>query len=119
MYGIPQHARFYPGQCVHLCAFYRVTHGRYYPLDGRRRIRVVLFGVLLRWYSRFNALVAIMRLWLMKIRAAGLVFWTMGELWSRVVGKEVGATLAVVFVRTFARYEAHGGSALRLGEEGR
>ncbi len=107
----------YPGQCVHLCAFIRVTPDGITRWTGVAASGVVLFGIALVF--TFNALVAIMQFVADEDTLQGLVFWTMGSR-SRVVEKL--GVLAVVFIAVlFARYEApatHGiTSGRREGDE--
>ncbi len=68
----------YPGQCVHLCAFIRVTLDGITRWTGVAASGVVLFGIALVF--TFNALVAIMQFVADEDTLQGLVFWTMGSL---------------------------------------
>ncbi len=97
----------YPGQCVHLCAFIRVTLDGITRWTGVAASGVVLFGIALVF--TFNALVAIMQFVADEDTLQGLVFWTMGSP-VRASWEKLGV-LAVVFIAVlFARYEAPGNS---------
>ncbi len=104
----------YPGQCVHLCAFIRVTLDGITRWTGVAASGVVLFGIALVF--TFNALVAIMQFVADEDTLQGLVFWTMGA-GPRVVGK-IGRTGRGVYCCAFcALRSARQLTALRLGEE--
>ncbi|VEB61949.1 iron ABC transporter permease [Salmonella enterica subsp. enterica] len=92
--GIPGRL-VYPGQCVHLCAFYpRLLLDGITRWTGVAASGVVLFGIALVF--TFNALVAIMQFVADEDTLQGLVFWTMGSL-VRASWEKLGV-LAVVFI---------------------
>ncbi|QUJ06983.1 hypothetical protein KCP70_20135 [Salmonella enterica subsp. enterica] len=112
--GIPA-ARFIPGQCVHLLRFNRAYPGRYYPLDRRRRIRVVLFGIALVF--TFNALGRHYAVsWLMKIRCRGW-YSDDGEPGPCASWESTSARPVLGCQCAFVRYGARKSRHLRFGRE--